>query len=140
MKLGAFAIIKEGNQVLLCHRCDIDIWNLPGGRVEQGESPWDAVVREVQEEIGLMVRVSKLIGLYFKPEQDEVVFSFACEQIGGKLQLNDEADRIEYWPVSGLPPNFSPIQAERVQDAWNEIDTVIMKEQRGPTSFELFGS
>lgn len=86
MKVGAFGIIKEGNRVLLCHRRDIDLWNLPGGGVEKSESPWNTVVREVQEETGLIVRISKVIGLYFKPEQDEIVFSFECEKLAGELR------------------------------------------------------
>src|SRR5438132_1020880 len=44
-KIGAFAVILDEQQrVLLCHRRDYDLWNLPGGRVESGESPWDAVL------------------------------------------------------------------------------------------------
>ena len=38
--IGAFAIIPDDlGSVLLCHRCDIDVWNLPGGTVEHGASP-----------------------------------------------------------------------------------------------------
>jgi 8-oxo-dGTP pyrophosphatase MutT (NUDIX family) len=52
-RLGAFAVIlDEAGDVLLCHRRDLDVWNLPGGRVEQGESPWQAAVRETREEVG----------------------------------------------------------------------------------------
>ena len=49
--IGAFAIIVNTQQhVLLCHRRDMDQWNLPGGGVMHGETPWQAVIREVQEE------------------------------------------------------------------------------------------
>jgi 8-oxo-dGTP pyrophosphatase MutT (NUDIX family) len=52
--LGAFAIIfDEQNRVLLSHRRDMDLWNLPGGGVESGELPTEAVIREVKEETGL---------------------------------------------------------------------------------------
>jgi 8-oxo-dGTP diphosphatase len=45
--IGAFAIIVDTeSRILLCHRMDLDMWNPPGGRVEVGESPSDAVVRE----------------------------------------------------------------------------------------------
>ncbi len=51
---GAFAtIFNEFGEVLLCHRRDMDLWNAPGGRVEAGESPWEAVVREIREETGV---------------------------------------------------------------------------------------
>ena len=43
MGSGAFAIIYDDERrVLLCHRRDVDAWNLPGGRVEDNEAPWDA--------------------------------------------------------------------------------------------------
>ena len=67
---GAFAIIcDEKRRVLLCHRRDIDAWNLPGGRVEEGEAPWDAAIRETREEVGLEVEVTRLTGLYWRPEK-----------------------------------------------------------------------
>ncbi|NOQ23290.1 MAG: NUDIX domain-containing protein [Candidatus Aegiribacteria sp.] len=54
--LGAFAIIPDDTgRVLLCHRRDFDAWNLPGGVVENGESRWFSVVREVKKETGLHV-------------------------------------------------------------------------------------
>ncbi len=47
--LGAFAVIFDQNdRVLLCHRTDCDLWNLPGGKLEENELPTDAVVREVK--------------------------------------------------------------------------------------------
>lgn len=50
-KIGAFAIIlDEQGRVLLCHRRDIDAWNLPGGGLLSGEAPWQGVVRETKEE------------------------------------------------------------------------------------------
>jgi len=50
-KVGAFAIIvNEEKKVLLCHRRDYDLWNFPGGRVEERETPREAVIREVKEE------------------------------------------------------------------------------------------
>jgi len=73
--VGSFAIILDPSQrVLLCHRRDRDLWNLPGGGVEREESPWDAVVREVAEETGLIVAVERLIGIYSLPEEDDLAF------------------------------------------------------------------
>ena len=77
--IGVFAIIHDDERrVLLCHRRDHDLWNLPGGALEHGEAPWDGVIREVREETGLEVEVSGLAGVYSKPEADDLVFSFLC--------------------------------------------------------------
>jgi len=48
--IGVFAVIfNKKKEILLCHRRDYDLWNLPGGGVEKGESPWQAVARETKE-------------------------------------------------------------------------------------------
>lgn len=101
----------------MCRRPDLGIWNLPGGGVESGETPWQAVVREVKEEVGLDVRVERLVGVYAKPNADEVVFSFGCRIVGGSPSLSEEADAIESFPVDALPPRTSPKHAERIRDA-----------------------
>ena len=67
--IGAFGIITdEKDRVLLCHRRAFDLWNLPGGRVEVGESPWSALVREIEEETCLKVVPVHLSGVYSKTE------------------------------------------------------------------------
>ena len=43
-RIGAFAIIFDGrDEALLCLREDLNLWNLPGARVELGDAPWEAV-------------------------------------------------------------------------------------------------
>ena len=75
--IGIFGIIfDERKRVLLCHRRNYDLWNLTGGTMKNGESPWDGLKREVKEETGLEVEISKLAGVYSKPDKNEVVFSF----------------------------------------------------------------
>ncbi len=136
--IAAFAIVQDAkSRVLLCHRRDFDLWNLPGGGVEPGESPWDCVRREVEEETGLKVEVSRLIGVYSKPDKDEVVFSFECAPIGGALTLTEESDRIEYFDITEIPQNTSPKQVERIKDALAAARVPYFKVQTGKSSTEL---
>jgi 8-oxo-dGTP diphosphatase len=137
-RIGAFALIfDENGAVLLCHRRDMDVWNLPGGGVEQGESPWAAVVRETREEVGVEVEVERLVGVYSKREQSEVVFSFVCRVVGGALSCSDEADEIAFFPIAALPRNMSPKQAERVRDAALSPAHPVLRDQAGPGTREL---
>ncbi|GAA2706988.1 NUDIX hydrolase [Actinoplanes palleronii] len=66
MRLAAYAICLEEDRVLLV-RCPPVIgpalWTLPGGRVEHGEDPVDAVIREVAEETGCDGVVERLLGV-----------------------------------------------------------------------------
>jgi ADP-ribose pyrophosphatase YjhB (NUDIX family) len=136
--IGAFAIIfDDQRRVLLCHRRDYDLWDLPGGGVDVHEAPWDAVIREVQEEVGLDVAVRRLAGVYSKPEQHEVVFSFVCSVVGGTQMLSDEADQIAYVAVADLPRKMSPKQIERIHDALALSTSPVLKTQLGPSAVEL---
>lgn len=136
-KIGVFAVILDDqNRVLLCHRTDRDLWNLPGGGLEKGEAPWEGVIREVEEETGLEVEVEKMTGVYAKPDQDEVSFTFLCKITGGKMTLTSESNKIEYLKFIELPENLSPKQVERIKDALVQNE-ILMKTQRGPSSKKL---
>lgn len=130
-------IFDEQKRVLLCHRCDYDLWNLPGGRVESRETPWDAAKREVKEETGLEVSIERLSGVYSKPEEDDVVFNFVSRIIGGKITLSDEADEIKYFDINNLPKNTVPKQVERIRDALDCKSEVRLKTQTGLGAIEL---
>jgi ADP-ribose pyrophosphatase YjhB (NUDIX family) len=136
--IGIFGIIfDEQRRVLLCHRRDYDLWNLPGGILENGESPWDGLKREIKEETGLDAEIESLAGVYSKPDKNEIVFSFVCKPIGGEITLNDEADKIEYFEISKLPPNTPQKQVERIKDVIANPDKTIYKVQTGKSSIEL---
>ncbi len=135
--IASFGLIfNEQNKILLCHRRDYDLWNLPGGTMEAGESPWECVEREVKEETGFDIEIVKLAGIYNKPEKNEVCFSFVCKIIGGILTLNEEADRIEYFGIKDIPDNTSPKQVERINDTIKE-KRIVYKNQTGKSSIEL---
>ncbi len=135
--IASFGLIfNEQNKILLCHRRDYDLWNLPGGTMEAGESPWECVEREVKEETGFDIKIVKLAGIYNKPEKNEVCFSFVCKIIGGILTLNEEADRIEYFGIKDIPDNTSPKQVERINDTIKE-KRIVYKNQTGKSSIEL---
>ena len=126
--LGASAIIVDAQRrVLLCHRMDMDFWNLPGGRVEHNETPWQAVIREVKEEVGVDVVVTKFIGIYKDPSRDDLVFSFACTIVNDELAASDEADVISYFAFEQIPINTLADHVFRIQDFLSEPDTMHLK-------------
>lgn len=136
--IGVFAIIlNKDSEVLLCHRLDYDLWNLPGGKLEKNETPEMGVIREVKEETGLNVVVKKITGVYAKKEKKEIVFSFLCEVVGGKIILSDEADKINYFKINSIPKNFPPKQLERLRDYFDNQNKIHYKLQEGKSSLKL---
>ena len=70
-------------------------WSVPGGRVQAGETDHDAVVREVAEETGLAVQVTRLAGAVQRCAPGGAVFEihdYVCLAIGGTLRAGDDAD------------------------------------------------
>ena len=74
-RIGVYALIFDEGRILLAHRRDIDWWNLPGGGMELNETVEEAICREVREETGLEVVVEYLVGVYSKPQKQEVSLS-----------------------------------------------------------------
>lgn len=65
LRVAAYAVVERRGKLLLTHwrRGHLHGWTLPGGGIESGEDPRDAVVREVFEETGLEAKVGKLLGV-----------------------------------------------------------------------------
>jgi 8-oxo-dGTP diphosphatase len=65
---SAFVAVRwVGGRLLLVRRCDSGVWELPGGRVDVGETAGDAAVRETAEEAGVRVLITGLAGIFTDP-------------------------------------------------------------------------
>ncbi|MFB5188747.1 NUDIX domain-containing protein [Alicyclobacillus fastidiosus] len=122
---GVAAIIRnEKGEILFQHpSLTSDIWSLPAGAIEIGETPAEAIIREVYEETGLHVVPQKLLGVFggknFRftyPDGNQVeslVFVFECIVEYGELDAVDgESAELEYFPVSSMPKLDLPYPAE----------------------------
>ncbi len=115
--LWVFWIIQnEFGEVLLVLRNDYAFWNLPWWWLEHGEAPREWVVREVKEETGFDVKVEKLIGVYSKEWENDIVMTFLCAVIWWTMTLNNEAKEISFFSYDALPINTPPKNVERIMD------------------------
>lgn len=117
---AAIGIIFNYNktEVLAIKRRDIPIWVLPGGGIDPGETPDDAVIREVKEETGYDVKVYRRTAEY-TPLNKLAYFTvlFECEIIGGAEVLSNETSDIGFYPIKNLPTPFFHVHEDWIKDA-----------------------
>ncbi|TWF75029.1 ADP-ribose pyrophosphatase YjhB (NUDIX family) [Pseudonocardia hierapolitana] len=104
------AVREEQGHLLLVRRRDSGAWELPGGRVDVGESAVEAAVRETAEEAGLRVRITGLVGLFSDPAH--VVEAATGDEIRQQFVLCFHG-----WVVWGRP---HPDGHETTDAAWFE--------------------
>ncbi len=115
MRLYADAIVtNQFNQALFVRRNDSRTWAPPGGALEAGELPTEAIKREVEEETGLKVMPVRLVGLYFRPEKPGglLVFVFRCIQRGGHIRPSPESPQVAFMNAVPLPRPMLGIHRE----------------------------
>jgi 8-oxo-dGTP diphosphatase len=101
---GVSIVILDDNRILLQQRADFRYWSLPGGRIEPGETHEEAAVREVLEEIGLQVKLVRVVGNYWKPQHNDRVTVFQAVIVGGQIvQRSAETLAVRWFERNQLP-------------------------------------
>lgn len=105
-KVVVIALVPRNGGLVLVRQdrpCRRDSWVLPGGFVNLGESLEEAVVREVQEETLLSIRVNRLLNAYSFPGSQKVVLSFITEFLSGELAPGDETLEARIFAPEEIP-------------------------------------
>lgn len=135
--LGVNAVVLDpSGRVLLARRPRPPIWNLPGGSLEAHEAPWQAAIRETQEEVGLAVEVVRLTGVYDRSPDGDPVLVFLCRRVDGEPRRSPEATDVRWFPVDGLPSDINPYQPDRIRDAMVG-ERAVLRSQPGPSVRDL---
>ncbi|MCL7490101.1 NUDIX domain-containing protein [Streptomyces sp. MCA2] len=105
--VAASAVVTdEAGRILLQRRRDNNLWALPGGGMDMGDSLPGCAVREVKEETGLDVEITGLVGTYTDPKH-VIAYSngevrrqfnvcFTARVVGGALAISDESTEIRF--------------------------------------------
>lgn len=111
-KVDVRAAVFQQDKILLVKEREDGCWTLPGGWVDVGESPSEAIVREVCEESGYLTKTVKLLALYDRnhprhnhPPMRHHVYKlfFRCELIGGTPAENLETSEVEFFAQQQIP-------------------------------------
>ena len=119
-------VTDDQDRIVLIRRRDNDLWALPGGGMELGESIVDTAVREVKEETGLDVEVTGLIGVYTNPRhvmaytdgevRQQFSLCFTTRLVGGDLRVDSESTDIAWTDPQDIPAlNIHPSMRLRIQ-------------------------
>lgn len=136
--LAVDGVILKGSRILLTKRNIYpfsDFWVLPGGHVEYGERVEDAIKREMKEELGVSVRIKKLLGVYSAPKRDpryhSVAVAYLLEIQRGKISLDWESKEYKYFPLNNLPRKIGFDHREMINDLINKRRRRKKYEKRG---------
>lgn len=105
--VAASAVVADAEgRILLQRRRDNDLWALPGGGMEMGDSLPGTAVREVKEETGLEVEITGLVGTYTDPRhiiaytdgevRRQFNVCFTARVTGGELAISDESTELRF--------------------------------------------
>ncbi len=127
---GSAAIFDREGQVLAVHDKQRDLWDLPAGLADIGETTTGTVVREVKEETGLSIAPVGTLGIYSHPRLTHVQLASSdqahfidllleCKIVGGTPQPDGvEIDQICYMPIMDLlaQPHITPLRRQMFHD------------------------
>ncbi len=123
-KVAVVAFVEQDQRVLLVRRAmnpERDRWALPGGFVDYGEDPREATRREVLEETGLDVHVTRLIdvnGGQHGSGSASIVIVFAAEVVGGTAEARDDADALLWYAASDPLPEIAFESTRSLLETW----------------------
>jgi 8-oxo-dGTP diphosphatase len=117
--VGVGGVLVIEGKVVLIRRAKEPLrgrWVIPGGTVELGETLHEAVVREMQEETGLVVRPRDVVLVFDRIQRVEavveyhyVIVDYLCDYVSGELRAGSDADEValvgpEQLDAFDLPP------------------------------------
>ena len=121
-------VVDGQGRVLLGRRSDTGRWALVGGIMEPGEDAADAVVREVLEETGVVVRPDRLVGVWTIPPMaypngdrfSAVVVTFRCTPVGGEAHVADDESLEVGWFAPDALPDLTDVHRARLAEALSD--------------------
>lgn len=132
-------IIAHKGKILLHKRSDSNIWCLPTGHMEIGETVEMAAIREIKEETGLDIKIVRLIGVYSEPEYQVVAYPdgrvthfvtmyLEGEIVGEKLDKNNsETLDLGFFPINQMPEDRAYLNPYWIDDFLSKSEETFLR-------------
>ena len=130
---------EDKQNILTIKRRDVPVWVLPGGGIDPGESPEDAVKREVLEETCCNVSIVRKVAEYAPINSLSLpTHLFECRYADGNIDLGEETRAIGFYPLDALPEPFFFLHKDWILDALQNNQDLIRKPIYQVTYTNLF--
>lgn len=118
----AAAVVRDDGKLLAIKRRDNGHWEPPGGMLEPGETASAGVVREVEEETGLVVEPVRLSGVYQNMTQNILALVFLARAVTGEPRTGEESVRVDWLSADQVRECMTEAYAVRLLDAIQQHD------------------
>jgi 8-oxo-dGTP pyrophosphatase MutT (NUDIX family) len=130
-------VVNAAGQVLLQQRVDNDMWALPGGKMELGESLAECGIRETKEETGIDIDIIGIVGTYTNPkhvfsyDDGEVRQEFSIcllgKPIGGTPSISDESHEVSWFDPDEIDSLPMVASIRRRVDDWRSGEWPVIR-------------
>lgn len=117
MRVVTAAVICREGKILITQRPEgkahAGFWEFPGGKLEDGESPVDSLHREIEEEIGVKIRIGEILEVVHHEYHNGtfLILAYLCELVEGEIRHLEVADH--RWICPGAAAEYDLLPADR---------------------------
>ncbi len=115
------AVIEKNGSFLICQRgkggnCEF-LWEFPGGKIEEGETPNEAIIREIEEELGVLIEPTEVLAeyKYSYPEKEIYFYFIGAKIVSGEIKLNVHLNSKWIKPHNKADFEFCPADIEAIK-------------------------
>ncbi len=121
-KIAVKAFIVKNEKLLVIKRVSDEVqspgvWEFPGGRLDEGENPFDGLKREVKEEVGIDIEIKRPLNVqHFSREDGEIItmIIFECSADSKSVILSNEHSKFEWIDLNKAKEKLAPFFHQEV--------------------------